>query len=184
MGKYETHGGSMYKSQGFTLIELMITIAVLAIIAMMAAPSFNNLVSKQKMNSSVRELVLAINQAKSQAALMKTSVALCLNRTNSDDDFNKVECATATIPEYTATTGTPPVLALTNAQKEEVLKNRVISTPVDRAITVASTSSVSILFNDVGSATTTATFILCKSPLMRTVVVTRLGVISQTSGTC
>jgi len=172
------------KELGFTLIELMMTIAILAIIATMAAPSFNNLVSEQKMNRSVRELVLAINQAKSQAALMKTSVALCLNRTNSDDDFTKVECATAAIPEYTATTGTPPIPALTNSKKEEVLKSRVISIPVDRAITVASTSSFAILFNNVGSATTTATFILCKSPRMRTVAVTRLGIISQTSGTC
>lgn len=172
------------KELGFTLIELMITIAILAIIATMAAPSFGNLVSEQKMNRSVRELVLAINQAKSQAALMKTTVALCLNRTNSDDDFTKVECATAVIPEYTATTGTPPIPALTNGQKEEVLKSRVISMSVDRAITVASTSSVVILFNNVGSATTTATFILCKSPIMRTVAVTRLGIISQTSGTC
>lgn len=180
-------GGSMQqtkKNQGFTLIELMVTVAVMAIIAMMAAPSFGDLVTRQKLNRSARELVLAINQAKSQAALMKTSVALCLNRTNSDDDFTTTECATAAIPEYTATTGTPPISALTNAQKEEVLKNRVISTPVDRAITVAATSSVSILFNDVGSTTTTATFILCKSPLMRTVVVTRLGIISQTSGAC
>src|SRR5690606_39971575 len=124
------------KELGFTLIELMMTIAILAIIATMAAPSFNNLVSEQKMNRSVRELVLAINQAKSQAALKKTSVALCLNRTNSDDDFTKVECATAAIPEYTATTGTPPIPALTNGQKEEVLKSRVISMSVDRAITV------------------------------------------------
>jgi len=164
----------MKKNKGFTLIELMVTIAILAIIATMAAPSFGNLVSEQKLNGSIRELVLAVNQAKSQAALMKTTVALCLNRTNSDDDFTKGECATATIPEYTTTTGTPPVPVLTDDQKEEVLKSRVISIPVDRKITVASTSSVSILFNDVGSATTTATFILCKSPIMKTVVVTRL----------
>lgn len=172
------------KNQGFTLIELMITIAVMAIIATIAAPSFGNLISEQKLNRSIRELVLAINQAKSQAALMKTSVALCLNRTNSDDDFTKAKCAAVAIPEYTATTGTPPIQALTTDQKEEVLKSRVISIPVDRAITIASTSAVSILFNDVGSATTTATFILCKSPIMKTVVVTRLGFISQTSGTC
>ena len=30
------------KNQGFTLIELIVTIAVMAIIAMMAAPSFNS----------------------------------------------------------------------------------------------------------------------------------------------
>lgn len=33
----------MRKIQGFTLIELMVTIAVVAIIATMAAPSFSNL---------------------------------------------------------------------------------------------------------------------------------------------
>ncbi len=44
--------------------------------------------------------MLAINQAKSQAALMKTTVALCLNKTNTDADFNKDECATALIPSY------------------------------------------------------------------------------------
>ncbi len=32
------------KNQGFTLIELMVTIAVMAIIAMMAAPSFGDMV--------------------------------------------------------------------------------------------------------------------------------------------
>jgi prepilin-type N-terminal cleavage/methylation domain-containing protein len=33
----------MGKNRGFTLIELMVTIAVLAIIAMMAAPAFSNM---------------------------------------------------------------------------------------------------------------------------------------------
>lgn len=175
----------MQKNKGFTLIELMITIAVLAIIATMAAPSFGNLVSEQKLNGSIRELVLAINQAKSQAALMKTSVALCLNRTNSDNDFTKEECATAAIPEYTATNPGPPVVpVLTSLEKEEVLKSRVLSIPVDRTITVASTSSVSILFNDVGIANSPQTFSFCKSGMQKAVSVTRLGIISQNSGTC
>ena len=44
-------GGSMQrtkKNHGFTLIELMVTIAVMAIIATMAAPSFNNNLSSMK----------------------------------------------------------------------------------------------------------------------------------------
>ncbi|MDN5511405.1 Tfp pilus assembly protein FimT/FimU [Acinetobacter sp.] len=172
------------KEQGFTLIELMITIAVLAIITTWALPSFGNLVARQKINAATRELIVAVNQAKSQAATMKTTVALCLNKTNTDNDFDKQKCAEAAIPEYTTTTGTPPIAVLTDDQKKEVLKTRVISVPVDKKITVSSTSSAAILFNEVGIATSTATFNICKSPFMKTVTVTRLGNISQTSGTC
>ncbi|MEG2750054.1 MAG: prepilin-type N-terminal cleavage/methylation domain-containing protein, partial [Acinetobacter sp.] len=114
----------MQKSRGFTLIELMVTIVVLAIIATIAAPAFGDLVTQQKLNSSARELVMAINQAKSQAALVKKSVGLCLGRTQSDSDFTKTECATATIPEYTATNPGPPVVpVLSNDQKAEVIKS-------------------------------------------------------------
>ncbi|MEJ2899527.1 GspH/FimT family pseudopilin [Acinetobacter sp. NS-4] len=172
------------EEQGFTLIELMITIAVLAIITTWALPSFGNLVARQKINAATRELIVAVNQAKSQAATMKTTVALCLNKTNADSDVTKEECAIMAIPEYTTTTGTPPVEMLTDDQKEEVLKTRVISVPVDKKIIVSSSSSAAILFNEVGIATSAATFSICKSPFMRTVTVTRLGNISQTSGTC
>lgn len=172
-------------NQGFTLIELMVTIAIMAIIASLAAPSFGNLISEQKLNSSARELVMVINQAKSQAALKKTTVAICLNRTNSDNDFTKEECATAMIPEYTATNPGPPVVsALTAAQKQEVLKSRVISVQIDPAVVVESTSATAVLFNDIGSAASASTFSFCNSSKQRVVSVTRLGIISQTSGAC
>ncbi|ENW05846.1 pilus assembly FimT family protein [Acinetobacter beijerinckii] len=174
----------MGKSRGFTLVELMVTIAIFAVIAMMAVPAFGNMMTTQKLNSSTRELAIAINQAKSQAAMMKTTVALCLNKTNTDNDFTKDECASATIPEYTATSGSPPLPNLTTAQKDEILKSRVISVQIDPRITVESTSSNAVLFNEIGSVTATQTFIFCKSGEQRTVQVTRLGNIQKTSGTC
>ena len=45
------------KQKGFTLIELMVTIAVMAIIAMMAAPSFNEINSNQNLKKSTNTLV-------------------------------------------------------------------------------------------------------------------------------
>ena len=114
-------------NHGFTLIELMVTIAVMAIIATIAAPSFGDMIARQKLNTSTRDLMMAINQAKSQAALMKTTVALCLSRTNSDDDFTKEECAAAVIPEYTAPNPGPPVVpVLSEFKKEEVVNTRGI----------------------------------------------------------
>ena len=152
------------------------TIAVLAIIAMMAAPSFGNLISEQKLNSSARELVMSINQAKSQAALKKTTVALCLNRTNTDNDFTKGECATTIV--------LPGYAAMSAADKIRAQQNRVISVQIDPQIVVESTSAVGVLFTEIGSATTTPTFSFCKSAKQITVRVERFGNVTKTSGTC
>ena len=166
----------MGKNRGFTLIELMVTIAVFAIIAMMAAPSFSGMMTEQKLNSSTRELGLAINQAKSQAAMMKTTVALCLNKTNTDNDFTKDECATTIV--------LPGYAAMSAADKKRAQQNRVISVQIDPQIVVESTSAVGVLFTEIGSATTTPTFSFCKSAKKRSIQVERFGNVTKTSGTC
>ncbi|KXZ68461.1 GspH/FimT family pseudopilin [Acinetobacter venetianus] len=166
----------MEKNRGFTLIELMVTIAILAIIVTLAAPSFGNMMTEQKLNASTRELALAINQAKSQAAMMKTTVALCLNKTNTDNDFTKDECATAVV--------LPGYAAMSAADKIRTQQNRVISVQIDPQIVVESTSAVGVLFTEIGSATTTPTFSFCQSAKQRTVQVERFGNVTKTSGTC
>ena len=163
------------KNQGFTLIELMVTVAVIAIIAMMAVPSFGDLVTRQKLNSNARGLITALNQAKSQAALLRTTVAVCSSKTNSDDNFTKDECATAVIPNYSS---------MTTTQKENVLIDRVYLVEIDPKVTVQSTSTTGALFNATGSVITQATFNICASGNLRTISVLRLGSISQSSGTC
>lgn len=67
------------KEQGFTLIELMMTIAVLAIIATMAAPSFTQMMAKQKLNSNSRELMATLSQARSQAVLLRSNATVNIN---------------------------------------------------------------------------------------------------------
>ena len=72
------------KEQGFTLIELMITIAILAIIATMAAPSFGNLIQKQNLNRSTQELIGQLNNARSKAVLERRDVTVQLNSLAAD----------------------------------------------------------------------------------------------------
>ncbi|WP_180111948.1 Tfp pilus assembly protein FimT/FimU [Acinetobacter sp. YH12136] len=67
------------KENGFTLIELMVTIAVLAIIAMMAAPSFGDLVQKQQLKKSTNELIGVLSQARSKAILERRNVKVELH---------------------------------------------------------------------------------------------------------
>jgi len=165
----------MRNSRGFTLVELMVTIAIVAIIAMMAAPSFGQMLLRQKLNNNARNFITALNQAKSQAALLRTTVAVCPNKTNSDDNFTKEECASAVIPNYSTLNAT---------QKLAVQNDRVFQVEIDPKVTVQSASMTAALFNPLGSVNTQASFSICASGNLRTITVLRLGAISQSSGTC
>ena len=66
------------KHKGFTLIELMVTIAVMAIIAMMAAPSFNEINSNQNLKKSTNTLMQEIKAARTKAILEKRVITLNL----------------------------------------------------------------------------------------------------------
>lgn len=68
----------MQKNKGFTLIELMVTIAVLAIIAGIAAPSFGNMMTQQNLKKSTNELIGVLQQARSKAVLERRNVEVAL----------------------------------------------------------------------------------------------------------
>ncbi|VAX43196.1 putative major pilin subunit [Acinetobacter calcoaceticus] len=76
--------------EGFTLVELMVTIAVMAIIAMMAAPSMSNLLENKRLEGNQRDLINALSEAKSQAILGRQDVSINLNSTalNTPTSFN------------------------------------------------------------------------------------------------
>ncbi len=57
-------------ARGFTVIELMVTVAVLAILTTVAAPSFVDFLRNSELTSLTNKLVSAINTARSEA--MKT----------------------------------------------------------------------------------------------------------------
>jgi type IV fimbrial biogenesis protein FimT len=69
----------MQNSRGFTLIELMVTIAIVTILAMMTAPSMSNFIAQQQLNKSVRELAATLSQARSQAALLRRNITVNLD---------------------------------------------------------------------------------------------------------
>lgn len=77
----------MNKYQGFTLIELIITIAVLAIIATLAVPSFSNMMLSQNLNGSARNLVITLDKARSKAILERREITVIFN-TNSATSFS------------------------------------------------------------------------------------------------
>ena len=57
----------MGKNRGFTLIELMVTVVVLAILAMMAVPSFGNLIARKKLDSTAKHYALLFGEVRGKA---------------------------------------------------------------------------------------------------------------------
>ena len=72
------------KNKGFTLVELMVTIAVLAIVLSIAVPSFRGVLIRSKYNAAVTELTRALEYTRQQALGTGTRGRFCLTEENSE----------------------------------------------------------------------------------------------------
>jgi type IV fimbrial biogenesis protein FimT len=62
---------------GFTLIELMIVVALLAIISAFALPAFQSFIASNRLTSEANELLAGLNLARSEAVRTQRRVVLC-----------------------------------------------------------------------------------------------------------
>lgn len=72
------------KNKGFTLVELMVTIAVLAIALSIAVPSFRGMLIRSKYNAAVTDLTRALEYTRQQALGTGARGRFCLTEENSD----------------------------------------------------------------------------------------------------
>lgn len=64
------------KANGFTLVELMVTLAVAAILISMAGPSFTTMIANQRTKDAASALYVSLTKARSEALKRNTSVTL------------------------------------------------------------------------------------------------------------
>jgi len=69
--------GVAARARGFTLIELMVTIAVAAILTALAVPAFNTFMENDRLLTQSSALVSALDLARSEAIKADTSVSVC-----------------------------------------------------------------------------------------------------------
>lgn len=67
---------------GFTLIELMVTIAVLAIIVSIAAPSISTQLANQRVKSTASTLTNALKETKAESAIRRQPLTISIDSTN------------------------------------------------------------------------------------------------------
>lgn len=157
----------MQSNRGFTLIELMVTIAVMGIIAAMAAPSMSKVIAKQELNKSVRDLAATLSQARSQAALLRRNVTVALNSTdaNTETVFNWAP----------GTNNTLTVKAIDSS----------VSPPTESTLSITS-----VIYNASGTLNNIskdASFVICnsKSRTTKTIILSKFGTqFAKADGTC
>ena len=80
----------MKKTTGFTLIELIVTIAVFAIAAAMAIPNLNSFIDSNRRAANINTFVSAMNLARSEAVKRNNDISVCVrNDAGTDCDAAK-----------------------------------------------------------------------------------------------
>lgn len=71
------------RANGFTLVELMITVVVLAVLALVAIPAFQEVLAKRRLEGVANELSADLQYARTQAVADNTTVTLTTTSTTS-----------------------------------------------------------------------------------------------------
>lgn len=69
----------MSSSKGFTLIELMVAVAILAILGAMALPGFRNLIGDHRVTTQVNDFIATLKFARDEAIRRDVTVSLTGN---------------------------------------------------------------------------------------------------------
>ena len=79
----------MRKETGFTLIELMVTIALLALFAVIALPAMNGMIERQRVTSTLSNYTNALTYARNEAIRQNIPVEVCGAQISSAGQLSK-----------------------------------------------------------------------------------------------
>ncbi len=157
--------------QGFTIVELMISIVILAVLLSLAVPSFRESAANANLRAASSDLGLALNSARAMAISLRSVVVVKPLGTAND-------WADGWVIDYDT------VVPVTGASKER--DQEFLPHP---GVQVVETSSglTSVTFNPSGIVTSTATFTVCDvrpGETGRQITIDRLGRLNTEKWSC
>lgn len=184
MSQRRTKGDARRQHAGFTLVELMITVAVVAIVAAVATPSLQALVANGRLNGGASELTAAMQIARSEAVRRNSRVTVCAtdgSATLTTACNNSGTWTNWAILDLGVTAAVAPETAA-DAVARRVIRNE--RTPAGMQL---SGPTAGVLFRPSGRVDTSATLSVCmpaKKPQEVTVMISGVVNKAQGSGTC
>lgn len=113
----------MYKSRGFTLLELIITITIVGILAALALPSFQGILANTRTRATAESFSLGMQLARSEAIKRNTRVSF---RFSSAGDWTVCSAVSTTVQ----TSCTPTTGILQQKTAVEASQNvQIVTTP-------------------------------------------------------
>ena len=146
---------------GFTLIELMIVIAIAAILMSIAAPSFGNFVKKQRVEAAVSQFQSAVALARSTAVEQSKSVFIMpISGTNysngwliSTDEFDTYADCTECLAIHQLDSGSASSSEITGSHIEFTRDARLGSELIIQFCQTAGTASTDVSIKKSGYVT-------------------------------
>lgn len=77
---------SATQEQGFSLIELLVVLAILSILLAVSLPNFQNMIENNRTNSQAKLFLTTLNLARSEAIKRGGNVAVCASNDGTDCD--------------------------------------------------------------------------------------------------
>ncbi|PPC77774.1 hypothetical protein C4K68_08720 [Pokkaliibacter plantistimulans] len=156
---------------GFTLIEMMVTIAILAIVATIAIPGFTQMMLSYRTSSDADMLYRALLTARSAAVDKRANVVVC-------PSVDNVSCGS----------GANLVIFVDSDGNSKVTDSSELISVV--GLNAATSNSTAIIFNRSGAVQSTVgnqSFLICHASssksVYRTVTVSLSGQVTQTTST-
>jgi type IV fimbrial biogenesis protein FimT len=156
-------------SRGFTLVELMITVAVMVILAAIASPSMIELVNNRRAAGQTEELVAALQLARAEAIRRNARVTVCAGAGVTCSGSS--DWSSWTIYGRDRTSATPD--ADENIRESTVAGAVAVTGP-----------TAGIVYKPSGMIDTQRQFQVTKSTTQRCVTILISGVVSVAKGAC